>query len=54
MLIKRGKIDIVEVVADEDHNIDDLGTREALEKAKEKIRKTSEDKKAKATTILEN
>lgn len=50
MLIKRGKVDIIEVVEDQDHNIDDLGTREALNKTKEELLKKGDDK----TKTLEN
>lgn len=33
MLVKRGKVEIINVVDDTAHNIDDEGTREALERA---------------------
>lgn len=47
MLIKRGKVEIIDVVKDNEHDIDDLGTKEALDKTKQELlsKKGAEDKK---------
>lgn len=46
MLIKRGKVEIIDVVKDNEHNIDDLGTKEAFDKTKQELsKKGTEDKK---------
>jgi len=33
MLVKRGKVEIMDVIKDDDHNLDDEGTRKAMDKA---------------------
>ncbi len=33
MIIKRGKVEIMNVIKDDDHNLDDEGTRKAMDKA---------------------
>lgn len=33
MFVKRGKVDIVSVIEDHEHNIDDEGTREEMKRA---------------------
>lgn len=46
MLIKRGKVEIIDVVKDTEHDIDDLGTKEALDKTKQDLsKKGTENKK---------
>jgi hypothetical protein len=45
MIIKRGKCEIVEVIADSDHKLDDEGTRKALEAASKKLENKKHDDK---------
>ena len=54
MLVKRGKVEIINVVDDGAHNIDDEGTREALKRAAED-KSAQDEKKAEAVAKpLEN
>jgi hypothetical protein len=49
MLVKRGKVEIMDVIKDDDHNLDDEGTRKAMDKAAKSLenKKTVEETKAK-------
>jgi hypothetical protein len=42
MLIKRGNAEIMDVIKDDEHNLDDEGTRKVLAKAEEEDKKTAE------------
>lgn len=46
MLIKKSSVEIIDVVSDMEHNIDDEGTRKALAQAKEKVATSSTIKKS--------
>jgi hypothetical protein len=49
MLIKTGDCQIIEVIKDKEHHIDDVGTKKALEKTKKMVEKElgSEEQSAK-------
>ena len=54
MLIKRGNAEIMDVMGDDEHNLDDEGTRKALAKAEKEEKKTAESKPAENPNSLVN
>jgi hypothetical protein len=52
MIVKRGKVEIMQVIQDDEHNLDDDGTRKAMDKAAQQT--TEQTKESKADRSVEN